>query len=116
MKQEAPTSISRSSSQKYLETRDDDYEALFVSCRAPHRRMTVTGVQNMLRRIGTKSGVQNTHPHRFRRTMATNVLKKGMPLEEVRTLLGHVKLETTMIYCTVSQENVQHSHAKYMCA
>lgn len=101
---------------KYLETRDDDYEALFVSCRAPHRRMTVTGVQNMLRRIGTKSGVQNTHPHRFRRTMATNVLKKGMPLEEVRTLLGHVKLETTMIYCTVSQENVQHSHAKYMCA
>lgn len=101
---------------KYLETRDDDCEALFVSKRAPHQRMTVTGIQNTLRAIGEKSGVKNTHPHRFRRTMATNVLKKGMPLEEVRTLLGHVKLETTMIYCTVSQENVRRSHAKCMCA
>ena len=70
----------------------------------------------MLRRIGKDAGVTKVHPHRFRRTMATNVLKKGMPLEEVKELLGHTKLDTTMIYCTVSRENVKHSHAKHMSA
>ena len=101
---------------EYLQTRDDKCEALFVSERSDHGRLTVTAVQSILRRIGKRSGVENTHPHRFRRTMATNVLKKGMPLEEVRTLLGHVKVETTLIYCTVNQESVRHSHAKFMCA
>lgn len=101
---------------KYLEKRDDENEALFVSERAPHNRLSVAGVQKILREIGVRAGVDKTHPHRFRRTMATNILKKGMPLEEVSSLLGHVKLETTMIYCTLNQENVRFSHAKYMCA
>lgn len=101
---------------QYLDKREDNNEALFVSDRLPRNRLTVAGVQNVLRNIGLRAGVGNTHPHRFRRTMATNVLKKGMPLEEVSELLGHVKLETTMIYCAVDQENVRHSHAKFMCA
>jgi site-specific recombinase XerD len=100
----------------YLDSRSDDNEALFVSARAPHTRLTVAGVEKMLRRIGKDAGVTKVHPHRFRRTMATNVLKKGMPLEEVKELLGHTKLDTTMIYCTVSRENVKHSHAKHMSA
>lgn len=100
----------------YLDSRTDDNEALFVSARAPHTRLTVAGVEKILQRIGKEAGVQKVHPHRFRRTMATNVLKKGMPLEEVKELLGHTKLDTTMIYCTVSKENVKHSHQKLMSA
>lgn len=100
----------------YLEGRTDDNEALFVSERTPHTRITVAGVEKILRRIGKDAGVTKVHPHRFRRTMATNVLKKGMPLEEVRELLGHTKLDTTMIYCTISKENVKHSHQRLMSA
>lgn len=100
----------------YLDDRDDENEALFVSARAPHTRLTVAGVEKILRRIGQGAGVKKVHPHRFRRTMATNVLKKGMPLEEVKELLGHTKLDTTMIYCTVSRENVKHSHQRLMSA
>ena len=100
----------------YLDSRTDDNEALFVSERAPHTRITVAGVEKILRRIGKDAGVAKVHPHRFRRTMATNVLKKGMPLEEVRELLGHTKLDTTMIYCTISKDNVKHSHQRLMSA
>lgn len=100
----------------YLDSRDDDNEALFVSERAPHMRITVAGVEKILRRIGKDAGVEKVHPHRFRRTMATNVLKKGMPLEEVKELLGHTKLDTTMIYCTISKDNVKHSHQRLMSA
>ena len=100
----------------YLDSRTDSNEALFVSARAPHTRLTVAGVEKVLRRIGKDAGVAKVHPHRFRRTMATNVLKKGMPLEEVKELLGHTKLDTTMIYCTVSRDNVKHSHQKLMSA
>lgn len=101
---------------KYLQMRKDDNAALFVSLKAPYERLTAQGVQEVLRRIGNNAGIEKVHPHRFRRTLATNVLKKGMPLEEVKELLGHSKLDTTMIYCTVSQDNVRHSHKKYMCA
>lgn len=100
----------------YLDSRTDDNEALFVSERVPHARITVAGVEKILRRIGKDAGVAKVHPHRFRRTMATNVLKKGMPLEEVRELLGHTKLDTTMIYCTISKDNVKHSHQRLMSA
>lgn len=100
----------------YLDSRTDDNEALFVSERVPHTRMTVAGVEKILRRIGKDAGVAKVHPHRFRRTMATNVLKKGMPLEEVKELLGHTKLDTTMIYCTISKDNVKHSHQRLMSA
>ena len=100
----------------YLESRTDKNEALFVSAKAPHERLTVAGVEKILKRLGTLAGVKKVHPHRFRRTMATNVLRKGMPLEEVKELLGHTKLDTTMIYCSVSRENVKHSHQKLMSA
>lgn len=100
----------------YLDSRKDDNEALFVSFKSPHERMTVAGVEKILKRLGAAAGVEKVHPHRFRRTMATNVLRKGMPLEEVKELLGHTKLDTTMLYCTVSRENVKHSHQRLMSA
>lgn len=93
---------------EYLNSRTDSNKALFASVKKPHERLTVAGVERILHRIGDMAGVEKVHPHRFRRTMATNILRKGMPLEEVKELLGHTKLDTTMIYCTVSKENVKH--------
>ena len=86
---------------EYLASRTDSNEALFVGLRAPHKRLTVSGVEDILRRLGRSTGITKVHPHRVRRTMATNILNKGMPVEEVREILGHVKLDTTMIYCQV---------------
>lgn len=100
----------------YLTTRTDDNEALFVSLKTPHKRLTVAGVEEILRRLGKETGIEKVHPHRFRRTMATNILNKGMPIEEVKEVLGHAKLDTTLIYCQISKENVQHHHKKYMSA
>lgn len=110
------TPIACSYLKEYLDDRKDDNEALFVSNRAPHDRLTVAGVERILKKLGKVADVDNVHPHRFRRTMATNVLRKGMPLEEVKELLGHSKLDTTMIYCTVSKENVKHTHQRLMSA
>ncbi len=101
---------------EYLDSRTDDNEALFVGLKSPHRRLTVAGVEEILRRLGRQTGIEKVHPHRFRRTMATNILNKGMPVEEVRDVLGHVKLDTTMIYCQINKENVRHSHRKFMSA
>lgn len=101
---------------EYLDSRTDDNEALFVSLKAPHERLTVSGVEEILRRLGRITGIDKVHPHRFRRTMATNILNKGMPIEEVKEILGHVKLDTTLIYCQVNKENVKHHHRKYMSA
>ena len=101
---------------EYLATRTDKNEALFVSLKAPHKRLTVSGVEEILRRLGRSTGIEKVHPHRFRRTMATNILNKGMPIEEVKEILGHTKLDTTMIYCQVGKENVRHHHKKYMSA
>lgn len=100
----------------YLASRTDAGEALFVSLKSPHDRLTVSGVEEMLRKLGRSTGISKVHPHRFRRTMATNILNKGMPIEEVKEILGHVKLDTTLIYCQVSKENVRHHHRKYMSA
>lgn len=101
---------------EYLASRTDNNEALFVSLKAPHERLTVAGVEEILRRLGKATGIEKVHPHRFRRTMATNILNKGMPIEEVKEILGHVKLDTTMIYCQINKENVRHHHRKYMSA
>lgn len=101
---------------EYLYSRTDDNEALFVGMKAPHERLTVSGVEEILRKLGKRTGISKVHPHRFRRTMATNILNKGMPIEEVKEILGHVKLDTTMIYCQVNKENVRHNHRKYMSA
>lgn len=101
---------------EYLNSRTDENEALFVSLKSPHERLTVSGVEEILRRLGRATGIEKVHPHRFRRTMATNILNKGMPIEEVKEILGHAKLDTTLIYCQVNKENVKHHHRKYMSA
>lgn len=88
-------------------------DPLFVTLDYPHGRLTVAGIQYMLRKLGSRSGVENTHPHRFRRTIATDLLARGMKIEEVKEFLGHERLDTTMIYCTISQESVKSSHKKY---
>ena len=101
---------------RYLKTRIQEglaNQPLFVTLDAPHNRLTVAGVQYMLRQLGCRAGVANVHPHRFRRTIATDLLNRGMPIEQVKEFLGHEKLDTTMIYCTVKEENVHASHRKY---
>lgn len=101
---------------RYLQSRPQhgiEGQPLFITLDAPHNRLTVPGVQNMLRTLGRKAGVENVHPHRFRRTIATDLLNRGMPIEQVKEFLGHEKLDTTMIYCTVKEENVHASHRKY---
>lgn len=88
-------------------------QPLFVTLDQPYDRLTVAGVQYMLRQLGRRAGVKNTHPHRFRRTITTDLLARGMKIEEVKEFLGHEKLDTTMIYCTIKEKNVQASHRKY---
>jgi integrase/recombinase XerD len=101
---------------RYLQMRKQDGltdQPLFVTLDKPYDRLTVAGIQYMLRQLGRRAGVKNTHPHRFRRTIATDLLARGMKIEEVKEFLGHEKLDTTMIYCTIKEENVQASHRKY---
>ena len=99
---------------RYLDERKArNQEPLFITLDYPHNRLTVAGVQHMLRQLGQRSGVDNVHPHRFRRTIATDLLNRGMPIEQVKEFLGHEKLDTTMIYCTVKTESVQAFHRKY---
>ena len=97
---------------EYLETRTDDNEALFVSIRNPHERLSKRGIENIIKRTGRRAGVDKAHPHRFRRTAATNALNRGMPVQEVAQLLGHAKLETTMVYCSVDQAGVKYNPTK----
>lgn len=101
---------------QYLESRVDDNPALFVSEKSPHERLTRAGVEHILAVLGKNAGVDNVHPHRFRRTSATDLLRMGMPIEQVQELLGHTKIETTRIYCTVNKEQVRSSHRRYMAA
>lgn len=102
---------------RYLQTRakEEDFQnrPLFITLDNPHDRLTVAGVQYMLRQLGARAGVENVHPHRFRRTIATDLLNRGMPIEQVKEFLGHEKLDTTMIYCTVKEDSVRASHKKY---
>lgn len=102
--------------QEYLQSRTDSDLALFVSVKSPHNRLTKAGIEDIVRRIGRAAGVDKAHPHRFRRTALTNVLNRGMPLQEAMILAGHAKPETTMRYCTVDQEAVQYHHKKYLSA
>ncbi len=100
---------------EYLDSRTDDNPALFVSEKAPHQRLSKNGIEDLIRRTGQRVDV-HAYPHRFRRTAATNALNRGMPVQEVAQLLGHAKLETTMVYCTVEQESVQFHHKRYLSA
>lgn len=97
----------------YLQTRDDREPALFVSKHEPHDRLKKGGVRHMLKDIEARTGIPNIHPHRFRRTLATNLLDKGMTLEQVQRILGHKKIETTLIYANVNQTMTKINHQKY---
>lgn len=101
---------------KYLKSRNDDNPALFVGVKSPHNRLTRSGIEDIVKKIGISAGVEKVHPHRFRRTSATDLLRMGMPIEQVQELLGHTKIETTRIYCTVTREQVRSSHRRYMGA
>ena len=99
---------------KYLESRDDDNPALFVSFKKPHDRLGINGVERRIRELGREANIKNVHPHKFRRTMATNAIDKGMPIEQVQKLLGHVQIDTTMQYAMVNQNNVKIAHRKFI--
>ena len=99
---------------QYLNIRKDNNKALFVSRNKPHQRLSISGIELIVRRIGAKTDVNRVHPHKFRRTLATMAIDKGMPIEQVQKLLGHVKIETTMHYAMVNQNNVKISHRKYI--
>lgn len=100
--------------QNYLNSRTDDNEALFVSLLEPHNRLEIAGVEIMLRKLGRSLEINKVHPHKFRRTLATRAIDKGMPIEQVQKLLGHQKIDTTMEYAIVDQQNVKNSHKKYL--
>lgn len=98
----------------YLASRTDDNPALFVSLLSPHNRLEISGVEVRLRKLGRRLGITKVHPHKFRRTLATRAIDKGMPIEQVQQLLGHAKIDTAMHYAMVSQNNVKISHRKYI--
>lgn len=98
----------------YLHKRDDDNPALFVTLDAPHERLKISGVEIRIRTLGRKLNIGKIHPHKFRRTMATRAIDKGMPIEQVQKLLGHSQIDTTMQYAIVNQTNVKTSHQKFI--
>ena len=99
---------------EYLQTRTDEDPALFVSLNNPYKRLGISGVETRLRELGKKCNINKVHPHKFRRTMATNAIDKGMPIEQVQKLLGHVQIDTTMQYAMVNQSNVKLAHRKFI--
>ena len=99
---------------KYLETRTDDNEALFVSLIKPYNRLGISGIEILIRNLEKEANINKVHSHKFRRTMATMAIDKGMPIEQVQKLLGHIKIDTTMEYAMVNQSNVKNSHRKYI--
>lgn len=100
--------------QNYLDGRTDNNPALFVSLRAPYKRMQIGGIESRLRKLGCQLNISKVHPHKFRRTLATTAIDKGMPIEQVQQLLGHQKIDTTMHYAMVKQQNVKMAHRKYI--
>lgn len=98
----------------YLRSRADNNPALFVSLNGSGDRISIGGVESRLRQLGKKAGVNRVHPHKFRRTLATHAIDKGMPIEQVQKLLGHARIDTTMHYAMVNQSNVRASHRRYL--
>ena len=99
---------------KYIDSREDDNEALFVSLQKPYNRLQISGVEIRLRELGNRLNIDKVHPHKFRRTLATAAIDKGMPIEQVQQLLGHQSIDTTLQYSMVNQNNVKESHRKYI--
>ena len=100
--------------QNYLDSRVDSNPALFVTLRAPYDRLQIGGVEMRLRQLGRRLSIPKVHPHKFRRTLATSAIDKGMPIEQVQQLLGHQKIDTTMHYAMAKQQNVKLAHRKYI--
>ena len=100
--------------QNYLGIRTDDNPALFVSLKSPHERLKIGGIETRLREFGKQLGLHKVHPHKFRRTLATMAIDKGMPIEQLQQLLGHSKIDTTLQYAMVKQSNVKIAHRKYI--
>lgn len=100
--------------QNYLQSRIDDNPALFVSLQAPYNRMKIGGIEVRLRKLGNRLGLPKVHPHKFRRTLATMAIDKGMPIEQLQQLLGHKRIDTTLQYAMVKQSNVKIAHRKYI--
>lgn len=100
--------------QNYVNSRSDDNPALFVTLLHPYNRLKISGVEIRLRELGRKLNIPKVHPHKFRRTLATMAIDKGMPIEQVQHLLGHQSIDTTMVYAQVNQSNVKNSHRKYI--
>lgn len=100
---------------QYLDGRCDTNSALFVGLYSPWNRLSIAGVERFLSKLGAASHVQHVHPHKFRRTMATMAIEKGMPIEQLQKLLGHTQIDTTLHYAIVNEKNVKLSHQKYVC-
>lgn len=98
--------------QKYLNERKDDNPALFVSYKKPYNRLEIGGIERRIRVLGKKCGIENTHPHRLRRTFATSLLRKGVPIEQIKEYLGHSGISTTQLYALVDESELKHSHKK----
>lgn len=100
--------------QEYLKIRTDDDPALFVTLRAPYERLKIGGIESRLREMGRQLEISRVHPHKFRRTLATMAIDKGMPIEQLQRLLGHQRIDTTLQYAMVKQSNVKIAHKKYI--
>ena len=100
--------------QCYLDSRIDDNPALFVSLKSPFERLKIGGIEVRIKQIGQKLGIKKAHPHKFRRTLATTVIDKGMPIEQLQRLLGHKRIDTTLMYAMVKQSNVKMAHRKFI--
>ena len=98
----------------YIDSRVDDNPALFVTLKAPFERIKIGGIESRLRSIGKMLGIEKVHPHKFRRTLATLAIDKGMPIEQLQQLLGHKRIDTTLQYAMVKQSNVKIAHKKYI--
>ena len=99
---------------EYLQSRTDDNPALFVTLKAPNGRISIGGIEARLRKFGKQLGLQKVHPHKFRRTLATMAIDKGMPIEQLQLLLGHRRIDTTLQYAMVKQSNVKIAHRRYI--
>ena len=100
--------------QEYIDSRTDENPALFVTLRAPHERIQIGGIEHRLREMGKRMNISRVHPHKFRRTLATMAIDKGMPIEQLQQLLGHKRIDTTLQYAMVKQSNVKTAHRKYI--
>lgn len=100
--------------QNYINSRSDENPALFVTLRAPYTRIKIGGIESRLREMGKNLEIEKVHPHKFRRTLATMAIDKGMPIEQLQQLLGHKRIDTTLQYAMVKQSNVKQAHRKYI--